>query len=59
MSERVAGHDPLLQFFGGLVCSGNVLCSNCKVGIVDLIMVIIDHFLQECWVMYQKSDPSI
>jgi hypothetical protein len=56
MSERVAGHDPLLQFFGGLICPGNVLCSNCKVGIVDQIyvfMVITDHFLQECWVMYQ------
>ena len=57
MSEGVAGHDPLLQFFGGLVCPDNVLCSNCKVGIVDqihLIMAIIDHVLQECWVMYQK-----
>ena len=62
MSKRVAGHDPLLQIFGGFACPGNFLCSNYKVGIVDqiyLIMIINGHFLQECWVMYQKSDPSI
>ena len=41
MSGRVAGHDPLLQFFGGIICPDNVLYSNGSVGIVDQIYLVI------------------